>query len=153
MLVPFVAFIARPLRTRIRTGRAWLERSGARGLAKAEADRPYPGGNEQRAARHRPSRNLSKTYPSGFQALKSIDLDIRRGRDFCTASAPNGAGKTDADRRRLRHRQCDGRHGGRWTVATTFATYRARVRAMIGLVPQELTNRRPSRTVVGDLHV
>src|SRR3979409_1736724 len=37
--------------------------------------------------------NLSKTYASGFQALKSIDLDIRRGEIFALLG-PNGAGKT-----------------------------------------------------------
>ena len=37
--------------------------------------------------------NLSKTYASGFQALKSINLDIRRGEIFALLG-PNGAGKT-----------------------------------------------------------
>src|SRR6185295_16208061 len=36
---------------------------------------------------------LSKTYDSGFQALKRIDLDIRRGEIFALLG-PNGAGKT-----------------------------------------------------------
>ena len=36
---------------------------------------------------------LSKTYASGFQALKSIDLEIRRGEIFALLG-PNGAGKT-----------------------------------------------------------
>lgn len=36
---------------------------------------------------------LSKTYATGFQALKSIDLDIRRGEIFALLG-PNGAGKT-----------------------------------------------------------
>ena len=38
-------------------------------------------------------KNVSKTYASGFQALKSIDLDIRRGEIFALLG-PNGAGKT-----------------------------------------------------------
>ncbi|QRN97060.1 ABC transporter ATP-binding protein [Archangium violaceum] len=38
-------------------------------------------------------KNLSKTYASGFQALKSIDLEIRRGEIFALLG-PNGAGKT-----------------------------------------------------------
>ena len=36
---------------------------------------------------------LSKTYASGFQALKNVDLDIRRGEIFALLG-PNGAGKT-----------------------------------------------------------
>ena len=38
-------------------------------------------------------RNLSKTYATGFQALKSVDLEIRRGEIFALLG-PNGAGKT-----------------------------------------------------------
>ncbi|HVW69299.1 MAG TPA: ABC transporter ATP-binding protein [Steroidobacteraceae bacterium] len=36
---------------------------------------------------------LTKTYASGFQALKRVDLDIRRGEIFALLG-PNGAGKT-----------------------------------------------------------
>ena len=36
---------------------------------------------------------LSKTYAGGYQALKRIDLDIRRGEIFALLG-PNGAGKT-----------------------------------------------------------
>ena len=38
-------------------------------------------------------KNLSKTYASGFQALKNIDLEIARGEIFALLG-PNGAGKT-----------------------------------------------------------
>src|SRR6202000_1383836 len=36
---------------------------------------------------------LSKTYATGFHALKNIDLDIRKGEIFALLG-PNGAGKT-----------------------------------------------------------
>ena len=36
---------------------------------------------------------LSKTYAGGFQALKGVDLEIRRGEIFALLG-PNGAGKT-----------------------------------------------------------
>ena len=38
-------------------------------------------------------RGISKTYGSGHQALKNVDLDIRRGEIFALLG-PNGAGKT-----------------------------------------------------------
>ena len=37
--------------------------------------------------------NLSKTYASGFQALRAVHLEIRRGEIFALLG-PNGAGKT-----------------------------------------------------------
>jgi ABC-2 type transport system ATP-binding protein len=80
--------------------------------------------------------NLSKTYASGFAALKHVDLDIRRGEIFALLG-PNGAGKTtlisivcgivNATEGTVR---VDGKDIGR--------DYRE-TRALIGLVPQELT--------------
>ena len=37
--------------------------------------------------------NLSKTYATGFEALKNIDLEIRDG-EILALLGPNGAGKT-----------------------------------------------------------
>jgi ABC-2 type transport system ATP-binding protein len=80
--------------------------------------------------------NLSKTYASGFQALKNIDLAIRRGEIFALLG-PNGAGKTT-----LISIICGivNPSSGRVSVDghDIIADYRA-ARSLIGLVPQELT--------------
>jgi ABC-2 type transport system ATP-binding protein len=81
-------------------------------------------------------RGLRKTYGTGVDALKSVDLDIRRGEIFALLG-PNGAGKTT-----LINIVCgivtpssgevlvDGRN---WQMNFRYA------RERIGLVPQELT--------------
>ncbi len=80
--------------------------------------------------------NLTKSYASGLQALKGINLEIRKGEIFALLG-PNGAGKTT-----LINVVCG-------IVTPTTGTiiadghdiirdYRA-ARARIGLVPQELT--------------
>src|SRR5450759_4766820 len=80
--------------------------------------------------------NLSKTYTSGFVALKSIDLAIRRGEIFALLG-PNGAGKTT-----LINIICGIVNPSAGTVLVdghdNVRDYRA-ARSMIGLVPQELT--------------
>ncbi|HMM63770.1 MAG TPA: ABC transporter ATP-binding protein [Mesorhizobium sp.] len=79
---------------------------------------------------------VSKTYASGFQALKEINLDIRRGEIFALLG-PNGAGKTT-----LISIVCGivNRSTGQVTVDghDIARDYRA-ARSLIGLVPQELT--------------
>ncbi|HEV3373023.1 MAG TPA: ABC transporter ATP-binding protein [Xanthobacteraceae bacterium] len=80
--------------------------------------------------------DLSKTYASGYQALKSVNLDIRRGEIFALLG-PNGAGKTT-----LINIICGIVTASAGTVLVDgrdiAKNYRI-VRAMIGLVPQELT--------------
>src|SRR5205085_3939935 len=80
--------------------------------------------------------DVSKTYASGFRALEHVDLAIRGGEIFALLG-PNGAGKTT-----LIGIVCGivKLTEGRVTVAghDIVSDYRA-VRAMIGLVPQELT--------------
>ena len=79
---------------------------------------------------------LSKTYATGFQALKNVNLDIR-DREIFALLGPNGAGKTT-----LIGIICGivTATGGRVTVAgrDIAGDYRA-ARSLIGLVPQELT--------------
>jgi ABC-2 type transport system ATP-binding protein len=79
---------------------------------------------------------LGKTYASGFQALKSIDLDIRRGEIFALLG-PNGAGKTT-----LINIICGIVRPSAGSVTAgghdIVRDYRA-ARARIGLVPQELS--------------
>ena len=81
-------------------------------------------------------KNLSKTYATGFQALKTIDLDIEKGEIFALLG-PNGAGKTT-----LISIICGivTPTSGSVTVDghDIIRDYRA-ARSMIGLVPQELT--------------
>ena len=79
---------------------------------------------------------LSKTYASGFRALKDIDLEIRRGEIFALLG-PNGAGKTT-----LIGTICGLVSPSAGTIRVDghdiVTEYRA-TRSLIGLVPQELT--------------
>ena len=80
--------------------------------------------------------NLSKTYASGFHALKNINLAIRRGEIFALLG-PNGAGKTT-----LISIICGIVKASEGSVVVDGhdigTAYRA-ARSLIGLVPQELT--------------
>ena len=79
--------------------------------------------------------NVTKKYASGLEALKGIDLEIRRGEIFALLG-PNGAGKTT-----LIGIVCGtvNKTGGTVTVDghDHVEDYRA-ARSLIGLVPQEL---------------
>ena len=79
---------------------------------------------------------VSKTYASGFHALKHIDLAIRRGEIFALLG-PNGAGKTT-----LISIVCGIVTASAGTAVVDghdiVRDYRA-ARSLIGLVPQELT--------------
>ncbi|HWW30825.1 MAG TPA: ABC transporter ATP-binding protein [Steroidobacteraceae bacterium] len=80
--------------------------------------------------------NVTKSYASGFQALKQINLDIDKGEIFALLG-PNGAGKTT-----LINIVCGIviASSGRVTANghDIVRDYRA-ARSMIGLVPQELS--------------
>ena len=79
---------------------------------------------------------LSKTYESGFIALKDVDLEIRSGEIFALLG-PNGAGKTT-----LISIVCGIVNPTSGVVLVdghdVVSEYRA-ARSMIGLVPQELS--------------
>jgi ABC-2 type transport system ATP-binding protein len=81
-------------------------------------------------------KNLSKTYASGFHALKHVNLEIRRGEIFALLG-PNGAGKTT-----LIGIVCGLVNASEGAVVVDghdiVSDYRA-ARAKIGLVPQELS--------------
>ncbi len=80
-------------------------------------------------------RGLDKTYEGGFQALKGIDLTVRRGEIFALLG-PNGAGKTT-----LISIICGIVNPGSGTVTVDghdiIRDWR-KTRTIIGLVPQEL---------------
>src|SRR5476649_377040 len=80
--------------------------------------------------------NLTKTYASGLQALRGIDLEIRKG-EILALLGPNGAGKTT-----LISIVCGIVTASSGSVVVDghdiVANYRAS-RSLIGLVPQELT--------------
>jgi len=79
---------------------------------------------------------LTKTYSSGFEALKNVDLEIKKGEIFALLG-PNGAGKTT-----LISVVCGivKLSSGSVTVdgSDILKDYRI-TRSRIGLVPQELT--------------
>jgi ABC-2 type transport system ATP-binding protein len=80
--------------------------------------------------------NLSKTYATGFVALRNVDLEIGHGEIFALLG-PNGAGKTT-----LISIVCGLVNPTTGSVAISghdiITDYRA-ARSLVGLVPQELT--------------
>jgi ABC-2 type transport system ATP-binding protein len=80
--------------------------------------------------------DLSKTYASGFQALRRVNLEIRQGEIFALLG-PNGAGKTT-----LINIICGIANASQGRVNVNgldIVRHYRTVRALIGLVPQELT--------------
>ena len=81
-------------------------------------------------------RGLRKTYGTGVDALKSVDLDIRRGEIFALLG-PNGAGKTT-----MINIICGIVTASSGEVLVDGKNWQSdyrHARGRIGLVPQELT--------------
>src|SRR5438552_12700425 len=81
-------------------------------------------------------RKLHKAYGTGVEALKSVDLDIKRGEIFALLG-PNGAGKTT-----LINIVCGIVTASSGEVLVDGKDWRSdfrHARSRIGLVPQELT--------------
>lgn len=89
-------------------------------------------------------RNLTKTYDGGFQALKSVDLDIKQG-EIIALLGPNGAGKTT-----LISSICGITRATSGTISIgghdNVTAFRA-ARNLVGLVPQEI-NLEPFEKVI-----
>jgi len=89
-------------------------------------------------------RNLTKRYDGGFEALKSVHLDIKEG-EIIAMLGPNGAGKTT-----LISTICGITRATDGTVSIgghdSVTDYRA-ARSLVGLVPQEI-NLEPFETVM-----
>ncbi|WP_375280060.1 ABC transporter ATP-binding protein [Pseudooctadecabacter sp.] len=89
-------------------------------------------------------RDLTKRYDGGFEALKTVNLDIKEG-EIIALLGPNGAGKTTlisticGITRATEGRIAIGGHD-------SITDYRA-ARALVGLVPQEI-NLEPFETVM-----
>ena len=91
--------------------------------------------------------NLSKTYESGFVALRHINLDIRDG-EILALLGPNGAGKTT-----LISIICgvvNPTSGSVIVAGNDIIRDYKNTRAMIGMVPQELTTE-TFETVLGSI--
>ena len=90
-------------------------------------------------------RNLTKTYENGFQALKSVNLDVKEG-EILALLGPNGAGKTT-----LISAICgltNITEGNILVGGHNVQTEPLKTRRLISLVPQEITIE-PFEKVIG----
>ena len=85
---------------------------------------------------------LSKTYASGFAALKGVDLDIRRGEIFALLG-PNGAGKTTTIRILLGLAQADG--GSASVLGTDVLADPQQAAPQVGFLPDVQKYQRQSQ--------
>jgi len=80
-------------------------------------------------------KNLTKRYPNGVEALKGIDLDVKRG-DFYALLGPNGAGKTTTIG--IISSLVTKTGGEVYVFGHNIDTEREKAKACLGLVPQEI---------------
>jgi ABC-2 type transport system ATP-binding protein len=80
-------------------------------------------------------RQLTKTYKTGVQALKGIDLDVEQG-DFFALLGPNGAGKTTAIG--IVSSLVTKTSGKAYVFGHDIDTDLEAAKACLGLVPQEI---------------
>jgi ABC-2 type transport system ATP-binding protein len=80
-------------------------------------------------------RKLAKTYKTGVQALKGIDLDVEQG-DFFALLGPNGAGKTTAIG--IVSSLVTRTSGKAFVFGHDIDTELEAAKACLGLVPQEI---------------
>lgn len=80
-------------------------------------------------------RNLTKTYKSGYTALKGIDLDVNQG-DFFALLGPNGAGKSTTIG--IISSLVTKTSGKVSVFGADIDTDFSRAKSCIGLVPQEI---------------
>jgi ABC-2 type transport system ATP-binding protein len=119
-------------------GLIWLVKQGARRAVRAPRRQSSPETTLISPAMSSiiSVRNLSKTYATGFNALKNVNLEIAQGEIFALLG-PNGAGKTT-----LISIICGIVNPSEGSVTVNghdiITDYRA-ARSLIGLVPQELT--------------
>ena len=78
-------------------------------------------------------KNLSKTYPNGIQALKSVDLEIPTG--MFGLLGPNGAGKSTLMRTIATLQEAD--HGSVAIDELDVLRHKDEVRKLLGYLPQE----------------
>jgi ABC-2 type transport system ATP-binding protein len=79
--------------------------------------------------------NLRKTYQNGFEALKSIDLDVKQG-DFFALLGANGAGKSTAIG--IISSLVNATSGSVKIFGYDLKTQRDLAKSCLGLVPQEI---------------
>ncbi|EQD79081.1 daunorubicin resistance ABC transporter ATPase subunit [mine drainage metagenome] len=81
--------------------------------------------------------NLTKTYPGNILAVKQINLKVKKG-EILGFLGPNGAGKTTTIK--MLSTSIDPTSGSATIMGYDVVKDSLKVRKIIGVVPQDLTN-------------